>query len=78
MTSNAIKLIACISMLIDHAGVILFPEYPFLRWIGRLAMPLFAFTVAEGLCIRPTVNAIFCACSCSAFSARVPMPPSRF
>lgn len=48
MTSNAIKLIACISMLIDHAGVILFPEYPFLRWIGRLAMPLFAFTVAEG------------------------------
>ncbi len=48
MTSNVIKIIACVSMLIDHAGVILFPEYPVLRWIGRLAMPLFAFTVAEG------------------------------
>ncbi|MBQ5390655.1 MAG: hypothetical protein IIU58_07095 [Clostridia bacterium] len=48
MTSNAIKLIACISMLIDHAGVILFPQVQVLRWIGRLAMPLFAFSVAEG------------------------------
>ncbi|MBQ4599678.1 MAG: hypothetical protein IJB19_07170 [Clostridia bacterium] len=49
MTSNQIKLIACISMLIDHIGVILFPQVKVLRWIGRLAMPLFAFCIAEGV-----------------------------
>ena len=48
MTSNQIKLIACISMLIDHIGVILFPQVTVLRCIGRLAMPLFAFCIAEG------------------------------
>ncbi len=48
MTSNCIKLIACISMLIDHMGVILFPQTLWLRYIGRLAMPLFAFCIAEG------------------------------
>ena len=48
MTSNQIKLIAWISMLIDHIGVILLPQVKVLRWIGRLAMPLFAFCIAEG------------------------------
>ena len=48
MTSNRIKCIACISMLADHAGILLFPEVEILRWIGRLAMPLFAFFIAEG------------------------------
>ncbi len=48
MTGNALKLIACISMLIDHAGYLLFPQYELLRYIGRLAMPIFAFFVSEG------------------------------
>lgn len=48
MTSNQIKLIACVSMLIDHIGLIFFPEIHLFRWIGRLAMPLFAFFIAEG------------------------------
>lgn len=48
MTSNMIKLIACICMLIDHIGYFLFPEIIAFRYIGRLAMPLFAFFIAEG------------------------------
>ncbi|MBQ4556671.1 MAG: hypothetical protein IJA60_03380 [Clostridia bacterium] len=48
MTSNILKFIACISMLIDHMGLILFPEHEWMRWIGRLAMPLFGFFIAEG------------------------------
>ncbi len=48
MNSNKLKVIACISMLLDHAGVILFPEIMWLRYAGRLAMPLFAFFIAEG------------------------------
>lgn len=35
-------------MFIDHVGLILFPEVIILRVLGRLAMPLFAFTFAEG------------------------------
>lgn len=43
-----IRLIACICMFIDHAGKMLFPEYPIMRLIGRLAFPLFAYGVAVG------------------------------
>ena len=48
MNSNKIKIIACLSMLIDHMGLLLFPSLEWMRWCGRLAMPLFAFFIAEG------------------------------
>lgn len=48
MTSFTIKMIAIISMLVDHTGAILFPEFLILRVIGRLAFPLFAFLITEG------------------------------
>ncbi len=48
MTSNQIKAIACLCMLIDHIGFLFFPEVEFLRWIGRLAVPLFAYFIGEG------------------------------
>ncbi len=43
-----IKLIAAITMLIDHIGAILFPKYEFLRLIGRVSMPLFGYCIARG------------------------------
>jgi hypothetical protein len=43
-----IKIIALVTMLIDHIGVVFFPEYTVLRIIGRIAMPLFAFCIARG------------------------------
>ena len=48
MSSFVLKLIAAVSMLCDHAGLILFPAVPVLRVIGRLAFPLYAFCIAEG------------------------------
>lgn len=48
LSGNSIKIIAVISMLIDHVGVMLFPNVFLLRAIGRLAMPLFAFAISEG------------------------------
>ncbi len=48
MTRNTLKVIACISMLVDHIGYLLLPEAVFLRYIGRLAMPIFAFFIGEG------------------------------
>ena len=48
LSTNQIKLIAAVSMLIDHVGYFLFPNVLVLRMIGRLAFPIFAFCVAEG------------------------------
>lgn len=46
-----LKLLAMLTMLVDHIGVIFFnyAQYRYLRLIGRLAFPLFCFGVAEGL-----------------------------
>lgn len=43
-----IKLIAALCMLIDHTGLILFPESLAPRIIGRLSMPLFAYALVRG------------------------------
>ena len=43
-----LKWIAMISMLIDHTGMVLFPQYRILRIIGRLAFPIYCFLLVEG------------------------------
>ena len=48
LTGNALKILAAIFMTIDHIGVMLFPRVLILRIIGRLAMPIYAFMIAEG------------------------------
>lgn len=46
--SHLIKLFAMLAMLCDHCGKMLFPQYRILRIIGRLAFPLYAYTIAAG------------------------------
>lgn len=41
LDTSFLKLIAIISMTIDHIGSAFFPEQPVFRWIGRIAFPLF-------------------------------------
>lgn len=52
MNSYHLKLIAIITMLIDHIGAVLVPSnttlYLVLRCIGRLAFPIFVFLLVEG------------------------------
>ena len=48
MTSFVLKLIAAVSMLADHTGLLLFPGKEIFRAVGRLAFPLYAFCIAEG------------------------------
>ena len=48
LTGNQLKLIALVSMTCDHVGVQLFPKVLLLRIIGRLALPIFAYMIAEG------------------------------
>ncbi len=48
MSALILKLIAALSMAIDHTGLILFGNEMWMRAIGRIAFPLFAFFIAEG------------------------------
>ena len=53
MSSFVLKMIACLSMLIDHAGVIFRADLPdiaytVLRCLGRPAFVIFAFFIVEG------------------------------
>jgi len=48
MTGFAIKILACLLMVVDHVGIIFDPGNPILRLLGRLVFPLFAYFIAEG------------------------------
>src|SRR3989344_561999 len=48
MTAFQIKLVAIITMVIDHIGIFLFPQLIILRIIGRLSFSLFAWLIANG------------------------------
>lgn len=48
LTGNQLKLFALIAMTVDHIGLLLLPNVILLRLIGRLAMPIFAWMIAEG------------------------------
>ena len=43
-----LKLLACFFMLIDHIGYLLLPEQMIWRAVGRLALPIFAYLIANG------------------------------
>lgn len=43
-----LKLIAVITMTIDHIGAVLMPQYGFLRIIGRIAFPIYCFMLVNG------------------------------
>lgn len=48
LNNNQLKIIAMVSMLIDHMGMELFPGEEIFRIIGRIAFPIFAYMIAEG------------------------------
>lgn len=51
-----LRIIAFTTMAIDHIGVIFFPQFVIFRIIGRLALPLFAFSISEGYHRTRNVN----------------------
>ena len=48
LDGTVLKLIACLSMFIDHLGAVCFSGMMGFRIIGRLAFPIYCFLLVEG------------------------------
>ena len=49
LSQEWLKLTACATMLVDHVGAVLLPQYIWLRVLGRIAFPIYCFLLAEGI-----------------------------
>ncbi len=48
LNRNILKIIAAVSMVIDHIGYSIYPDNDLFRIIGRIAFPVFVFFIYEG------------------------------
>ncbi len=48
MTNFVLKIIAMVTMFLDHFGYALYGQFSSFNYIGRLAFPIFAFGISEG------------------------------
>ena len=67
-----LKVIAVITMTIDHVGAILFPELLLLRVVGRLAFPLFCYLLVLGVESTTKLRAYLVRLSAFALVSQIP------
>lgn len=71
LSGNALKLIAMITMTVDHIGMLLLPQHLVLRIIGRLAFPIFAYMIAEGCRYTRSITRYFTLMAALAISCQI-------
>lgn len=76
MSTFALKLIAIITMLIDHIGAVFIPSntglYLVFRSIGRLSFPIFCFLIVEGFYHTRNVKKYLIRLGIFAFISEIP------
>jgi hypothetical protein len=72
MTAFKIKLIAILTMAIDHIGLFFFPDQIAFRVVGRLAFPLFAWLIANGAYHTRNIHAYLLRILCLAIVSQIP------
>ncbi len=73
MSSFALKIIAIISMLFDHAGYAIYGKLSWCNFIGRLAFPIFAFQVTEGYIHTKNLKKYFLRLGFFALISQIPL-----
>ena len=72
MSSFVLKIIALISMVFDHTGYIIFKQFSWMNYIGRLAFPIFAFQLTEGYSHTHNLKKYFFRLVVFAFISQIP------
>ena len=72
MTSFSLKIIALISMFLDHLSYPLYGGYSFLNLIGRIAFPIFAFQISEGFTHTKNIKKYFFRLGLFAIISQIP------
>lgn len=67
-----IMLVAMITMLIDHIGAVFLPEQEWIRLIGRIAFPLYAFGIVMGYRNTSNLKKYFMRLAALAFISQIP------
>ena len=72
MTSFTLKIIALITMFIDHLGYAIFNKFSFFNYIGSVAFPIFAFQISEGFHYTKNVKKYFARLLLFAIFSQIP------
>lgn len=73
MSSFVLKIIAIIAMFFDHAGYAIYGRLSWCNYIGRLALPLFAFQITEGYSHTKDLKKYFFRLILFALISQIPM-----
>lgn len=72
ISSFVLKVIACISMLFDHSGYIIFGKFSIFNYIGRIAFPIFAYQISEGYIHTSNLKKYFARLGLFAIISQIP------
>ncbi len=67
-----LKWVAIATMTVDHIGLVLYPQYTVLRYVGRLAFPLFAYLLVLGVESTRNLRGYFNRLVLFAFVSQIP------
>ena len=69
---DVLKILAIVTMTIDHIGAIFYPSFDFLRIIGRIAFPIFCYLLVLGVESTQSIKNYFMRLVAFAFISQIP------